>query len=140
LLAGRLNAIARGLAPAELRLGPLSATRDFVDVRDAARAVVLLATASKAAPVVNVGSGRETPVRVVLDLLLELAGMPQVRVSCAQGRRTDVPRSCADVRRLAGLGFVARHELPSTLREMLRYFDSFPAGERRVHSTSSGGG
>jgi GDP-4-dehydro-6-deoxy-D-mannose reductase len=125
-LAARISAIARGLAPAELRLGPLGSTRDFVDLRDTAAALVLLATAPDPPAVANVGSGRETPVQSVLDLLLELAGRPDVKLEWTQGRRADVPRSVADVRRLAQLGFSPEHRLRETLGQMLAYFDSFP--------------
>jgi nucleoside-diphosphate-sugar epimerase len=126
LLAARLNAIARRLAPPELHLGPLLPTRDFIDVRDAAAALLLLAEAPELPPVVNVASGIETPVRSVLDLLLELSGAPDVQVNCTEGRRVDVPRSFADVRNLASLGFSLKHELRGTLGEMLAYFDAFP--------------
>jgi GDP-4-dehydro-6-deoxy-D-mannose reductase len=125
-LAARVSAIARGLAPPELQLGPLRVTRDFVDVRDAAAALLLLAGTPEPPPIVNVASGIETPVRWVLDLLLELAGTPDVRVHWTNGRRADVSRSFADVRRLASLGFSAEHDLRGTLGEMLAYFDAFP--------------
>jgi NDP-hexose 4-ketoreductase len=125
LLAARISAIRRGLAPPELRLGPTDATRDFVDVRDVADALVRLATVTHAPDLVNVGSGRETPVRSVLEMLLELAGTADVRVHIGQGRRADVPRSVADVRRLAALGPLPGRDLRGTLAEMLAYFDAF---------------
>jgi GDP-4-dehydro-6-deoxy-D-mannose reductase len=126
VLAARINAIARRLAPPELHLGPLQSTRDFIDVRDAAAALLLLAEVPEPPPVVNVASGTETPVRSVLDLLLELAGTPDVRAHFAEGRGDDVPRSFADVRPLTSLGFSLKHELRDTLGEMLTYFDAFP--------------
>jgi nucleoside-diphosphate-sugar epimerase len=125
-LAASIAAIARGLAPPELTLGPLGATRDFVDVRDVAAALLLLAEAPQPPPVVNLASGVETPARLVLDLLLELAATPDVRVDWTQGRRVDVPRAFADVRRMAALGFTPQHELRGTLDEMLAYFADFP--------------
>jgi nucleoside-diphosphate-sugar epimerase len=127
MLAARISAIARGLAPPKLELGPLSATRDFVDVRDAATAIVLIASAPAPPPMVNVASGAETPAQRVLDLLLELAGSPAVAIRSRAGRRTDAPRLVADVRRLTALGFVPRHDLRETLADMLVYFDAFAA-------------
>jgi NDP-hexose 4-ketoreductase len=125
-LAASIAAMARGLAPAELTLGPLGATRDFVDVRDVAAALLLLAEASQPPPVVNLASGVETPAQLVLDLLLELAGGPDVQVHWTEGRRVEIPRAFADVRRLASLGFSPEHDLRGTLGEMLAYFDDFP--------------
>ncbi|MFD9129618.1 NAD-dependent epimerase/dehydratase family protein, partial [Kitasatospora sp. NPDC059571] len=58
-----------------VRVGDLSAYRDFVDVRDVARAVALAATAARPLPrVLNVGSGLARPVRAVADGLVAAAG------------------------------------------------------------------
>jgi nucleoside-diphosphate-sugar epimerase len=127
ILAGRLAAIARGLAEPVMRIGPLDATRDFVDVRDVAEALRLIADSHTAPSVVNVGSGVETPVRAVLETLRHLSGVPELRLDAVVGRRADVPRACADVSRLTALGFVAGHTLPDSLAGMLAYFDAFPA-------------
>lgn len=72
-----LAAVARGEAVV-LRTGPLDVARDFVDVRDAVRAFVALATCPRAVGrVVHVASGRATPLREVLARLREAA-----RVAC----------------------------------------------------------
>lgn len=61
--AAQLRAADRDPA-AVLRLGDLSAHRDFVDVRDLARAVALAVTApGPLPPVLNIGGGRAVPVR-----------------------------------------------------------------------------
>jgi nucleoside-diphosphate-sugar epimerase len=124
-LASRVAAIARGLAPPELALGPLDATRDFVDVNDAARAMIALATAHDPPPIANVASGVETPAQRILDVLLELAGGPPVQLTRLEGRRADIPRAVADVGRLRALGVVCDRPLEATLAEMLAYFDAF---------------
>lgn len=128
VLAGRLAAIGRGLAPPLLRLGALSTTRDFIDVRDAARALVVLTELPAIVPVCNVASGVETPMRAVLEQLLEAGQLSErVQVETGAGRPVDVPRACADVSRLRALGFVPAHSLAGTLAGMLGYFDAFPA-------------
>jgi NDP-hexose 4-ketoreductase len=61
----------------EVRLGSLDAVRDFVDVRDVADAV--LAAATGPVPlhaVLNIGSGRGVPVRVLAKELLAISGYP----------------------------------------------------------------
>src|SRR5262249_45473297 len=58
-----------------IRLGPLDAVRDFVDARDVADAVGAAATATALRyPGLNVGSGQATPVRVLGEELLAIAG------------------------------------------------------------------
>ncbi|WP_446212725.1 NAD-dependent epimerase/dehydratase family protein [Micromonospora sp. IBSANI012] len=59
----------------EISMGPLSAHRDFVDVRDVAAGVVAAAFAPRLdARVVNLASGRAVPTRRVVELLAEAAG------------------------------------------------------------------
>jgi len=128
VLAAKVAALTRHLAPPVLALGgPLTATRDFIDVGDAARALVLLAGTPSPAPLYNIASGAETPVQAVLDTLLDLGGLRDaVDVQVGAGRPADVPRAYADVSRLRGLGFRPARELSDTLAGMLGYFDTFP--------------
>ncbi|MFK0111906.1 NAD-dependent epimerase/dehydratase family protein [Streptomyces sp. NPDC091217] len=73
-LAAQLRRTGRSFDSA-LRLGDLSAHRDFVDVRDVARAVELAVTAPEPLPpVLNIGSGRAVPVRELVHGLAEKAG------------------------------------------------------------------
>jgi nucleoside-diphosphate-sugar epimerase len=126
-LASQISAIARGLAPPELTLGPLDATRDFIDTRDAAAALLALAAAPDPPQAVNVASGEETEVQRVLDLMIELAGTAGIRIDRVEGRRSDIPRAFADVGRLRALPFAPRYGLRDTLGEMLAYFQAFSA-------------
>jgi nucleoside-diphosphate-sugar epimerase len=80
------------------------ATRDFVDVRDVAAA--LLGLVARAAPVAgtlalyNLASGRETAVRQVAEKLCALAGEFRA-VDAGSGRsRSNISRSCGDASRL----------------------------------------
>ncbi|WP_344177680.1 NAD(P)-dependent oxidoreductase [Kribbella lupini] len=58
-----------------LQTGSLEAWRDYVDVRDVAEAVVAVAvTDEKLPPVLNVGSGKASPARDVVQRLIELSG------------------------------------------------------------------
>ncbi|AXK31439.1 NAD(P)-dependent oxidoreductase [Streptomyces armeniacus] len=68
-LPGRLAAeMRRAGAEGTVRVGDLSAHRDFVDVRDVARAVVLAVLSSGSLPgVLNIGSGAARPVRTVAE-------------------------------------------------------------------------
>jgi GDP-4-dehydro-6-deoxy-D-mannose reductase len=128
LLASRIAAAALHPGPHELALGPLDATRDFIDVRDAAEALVLLASMRDPPPLANVASGRETRVRQVLDLLVELAGRPPLRLVPAPARSSEIPRAVADVGLMAAAGFRARHALEDSLRLMLAYYERLGGG------------
>ncbi|WP_326700842.1 NAD(P)-dependent oxidoreductase [Streptomyces sp. NBC_01754] len=73
-VAGLLRAAGRDPA-AVLRLGDLSAYRDFVDVRDVARAAVLAVTVPGPSPgILNIGGGRAVPVRELVNSLVRTAG------------------------------------------------------------------
>ncbi|MEU6478562.1 NAD-dependent epimerase/dehydratase family protein [Streptomyces sp. NPDC047017] len=77
-LPGRVSALLRAAGPdpgAVLRLGDLSACRDFVDVGDVARAVVLAVTAAgPLPPVLNISGGTAVPVRALVRRLADAAG------------------------------------------------------------------
>lgn len=87
-LPGKLTAeLRRALHGADIRLGPLDAVRDFIDVRDVADSVIAAATVP-ALPhrVLNIGSGRGVPVRTMVRQLLAISG-------CASAVREDSPGS-----------------------------------------------
>lgn len=77
-LPGRIAGLLRAAdadPDAVIRLGDLSAYRDFVDVRDVARAVVAAAQATDPLPrILNIGSGRAVPVRDLVGGLARAAG------------------------------------------------------------------
>ncbi|MFG2616863.1 NAD-dependent epimerase/dehydratase family protein [Streptomyces sp. NPDC048507] len=105
-LPGRITGLLRAAGPdpaAVLRLGDLSAYRDFVDVRDVARAVELAVTApGPLPPVLNISTGDAVPVR---DLVRGLARRADFRgrieedASAAAGsaRSAQVSWQCSDV-------------------------------------------
>ena len=62
-------------APPEIRALSLRDTLDFVDVRDAADAMQAVALRGRAGAAYNVASGRATPLRAVVDRLIEIAGI-----------------------------------------------------------------
>lgn len=137
-LAAQLTAIALGAVTPALRVGDLVTTRDYVDVRDAASAVALLArrppprarnageAARQATGVVNVGSGRETPVQCVFDGIRAATAarraLPPIEVTRLPGRPADVARSVADTTRLRALGHQPAHSLSASLEAMVDYY------------------
>lgn len=67
--------IRRGRREAVLSVGDIDVTRDFTDVRDAARAYALLLQRGRNGEIYNVCSGNEQSIRSLLLRLLELAGV-----------------------------------------------------------------
>ena len=101
--------IAAGLQPPVLRVGDLSAFRDFLDVRDvcaAYAACILHADALPPGTVLNLASGQPRRVGDVLQSLLDAAGVTaEVQTDSARLRPTDIPLAAGDAglaRRLLG--------------------------------------
>jgi GDP-4-dehydro-6-deoxy-D-mannose reductase len=119
--ARQIAEIELGLREALVRVGNLSAERDFTDVRDVVRAYWLLASAGTPGEVYNVGSGTPRSVRWLLDTLLELSPAAiRVEVDPQRLRPSDVPCSYADIRRLtAATGWRPEIDLRTSLQDLL---------------------
>lgn len=107
-----------------LRVGNLSARRDFTDVQDVVRAYALLAERGQPGQTYNVGSGRSVSVGSVLELLLGMARVPIAVVTDPDRfRPVDVPDIHADIAKIrADTGWAPAIPLEQTLRETLDDF------------------
>ncbi|MET9443785.1 NAD(P)-dependent oxidoreductase [Streptomyces sp. NPDC006610] len=122
-LPGRVAALLRDAGPdpeARLRLGDLSAHRDFVDVRDVAGAVRLAATVpGPLPPVLNIGGGEAVPVRALVRTLADVAGFRGRIVEEGGGgsaRSARVSWQCSDVAAAReALGWRPVHSLEASL-------------------------
>jgi nucleoside-diphosphate-sugar epimerase len=122
-LAAQLSAISLGMAEPRIRVGPLGSTRDFVDVRDAASAVVTVAEKGAAGTSYNVASGTETSTQLIFDLLVaasQLVG--SIELERQPGRHGDLDRSYADISGLLNLGHAPVVALEQSLTDMLSYY------------------
>jgi nucleoside-diphosphate-sugar epimerase len=87
--------------PLELTVGDLESRRDFIDVRDAARAMVALAMRGHAGLVYNVGTGNSQRVGDGLDRLIQLSGRTvRLRIDPAQRERRGPADSRAEITRI----------------------------------------
>jgi nucleoside-diphosphate-sugar epimerase len=121
--AARAAAIRQGVLPPRLETGQLSSTRDFVDVRDVASGLALLAAESCAPGTYNVASGRECSIREVLDLVLKSTGLnDKVEVRQISGHSAGVPRHVASIAKMGAAGWVPRYDLPRSIAELLDYY------------------
>ncbi|RSO05083.1 NarL family transcriptional regulator [Streptomyces sp. WAC 05379] len=116
---------------AELRLGDLSAHRDFVDARDVARAARLAVTAAvPLPPVLNIGGGDARPVRDLVRLLAEAAGFRGRIIEAGSGgsaRSAQVSWQCSDITAARdALGWTPTHTLDASVAA-LRAAEGVPA-------------
>ena len=113
--ASQLAAIAAGGAPL-MRVGNLDQRRDFTDVRDVARAYVLLLERGHAGLAYNIASGHLMPVRDLLDGLCAVAQVrPQVEIDPALFRPDENRPSYDTARIRAHVGWEPQIPLRQTL-------------------------
>lgn len=113
-----------GLREPVIRVGNLTAERDFSDVRDVVRAYVLLMEKGAAGEVYNIGSGRARPIQELLDALLSLAEVPiRVEQDPARMRASDIPTMVADCSRIRECtGWAPEIPFGQSLRDVLDYW------------------
>ncbi|MEV5321886.1 NAD(P)-dependent oxidoreductase [Streptomyces sp. NPDC052687] len=139
-LPGRVTALlARaGRDPdATVRLGDMSAHRDFVDVRDVARAARLAATvAGPLPPVLNIGGGEAVAVRELVRRLAEVAGFRGRIVEAGGGgsaRSAQVSWQCSDITAARdALGWRPAHSLDGSVAALWAAAGARPRGPEEV--------
>lgn len=104
--AAQLAAIARGAAEPVLKVGNLSARRDFLHVDDGAAAYRLLAEKGVAGEVYNIASGEAVSIADALALLIRISGVTvEVVEDPERLRPVDLPLLEGDARKLRQLGW-----------------------------------
>lgn len=107
-----------------LRVGNLTARRDFTHVRDVVRAYRLIAEQGQAGEVYNVGSGITYSAQEILDKLCDLARCPiSVEQDPAKLRPSDTPVICCDHSKLtAHTGWEPTISIDEILQEVMTYW------------------
>jgi UDP-glucose 4-epimerase len=95
-------------------------TRDFIHVSDVIQANLLaLEAKTRAGEVVNIGTGQQTTVRELFDLMAQLIN-PSTRPVLGPSRPGDIYRSCADISKAKNLlGFQPKISIRSGLSLLL---------------------
>jgi GDP-L-fucose synthase len=102
--------------------GTGKATREFLYVKDAAEGILLAVEKYGGAGPVNLGSGIETPIKSVVELISEIAGYTGEVVWDAS-RPDGQPRRCVDTRRARqAFGFEAKTGLREGLKETIKWY------------------
>ncbi len=123
-------ALSKRIAEAErsgagsIKVGNLSARRDFTDVRDVVRAYRLLVESGEAGVIYNVSSGRDVAIQDIVDGLLALAGSSvSLEVDPELVRPVEVPVLRGSNERLrAATGWEPTLPLEQTLEDVLAYW------------------
>jgi len=125
--------IEAGLAPALIRVGNLSARRDFSDVRDMARYVAAAGFKGTKGRLMRLGSGRVIPVKRILDILLSLSNVPiRVEVDPKRFRPLDIPELSGECRILhQEMGLAPEYSLEQTLNDLLNEWRQRVKGENQ---------
>lgn len=128
--AAQLAAVRRGEAEPVLKVGNLSARRDFVHVEAAARAYALLARDGEGGSVYNLASGRGVAIREALDALLRVSGVEaRIETDPERFRPVDLPLLAGDPSRLRALGWEPEPGIEEAVRQL---WQEAAAGSRNV--------
>jgi GDP-4-dehydro-6-deoxy-D-mannose reductase len=110
-------------ASRELRVGNLAAVRDLLDVRDAVRALIILAEKGAPGEVYNLCSGRGYKIQDVLDSMVAMASVPiPVITDPNKFRPLDTPVVIGDNARLRALSWEPRISIKKTLLDILNFW------------------
>jgi GDP-4-dehydro-6-deoxy-D-mannose reductase len=102
-----------------LRVGNLSARRDFVHVDDGAAAFRLLAEKGTPGGVYNIASGRAFSVGEALERLMAISGVDaRIEPDPERMRPVDLPLLLGDASRLRALGWKPERSLDDALADL----------------------
>ena len=123
-VARQVALIERGRMPAELRVGNLSAARDFTDVRDVVRAYVGMAGHARRGDSFNVCSGRAVPIHELVHGLVARSRVPiEIVVEPARFHPVDVPVLLGSAEKLRhATGWTPEIPLNRTLDDLLDWW------------------
>ncbi|MBN8547695.1 MAG: GDP-mannose 4,6-dehydratase [Deltaproteobacteria bacterium] len=120
--ANQLAQIAKKLVPPVLRVGNLTAQRDFTDVRDIVRGYRLAAVQGKG--VYNLCSGIPVPMQDILDRLIKISGTSvSIEQDLPRMRASDTPVLYGSADKAASeLGWKPKYSLEDSLRDTYEYW------------------
>lgn len=113
-----------GVRKPVIRVGNLTAQRDFTDVRDIVRGYLLAVQHGAPGEVYNLASGRAIPVQHILDFYVSRSRAPlRVETDPARFRPVDVASVYGDSTKLRSLcGWTPSIPLETTLSDVLEYW------------------
>lgn len=97
-------------------------TRDFVHVRDVVDFIEMALKRGECGEAYNVGTGRETSILELAEIIMEIAGIRSEPVF-DKPHKGDIRRSCADISKAKKLGFEPKTDLRRDLEEIFEEFN-----------------
>ena len=97
-------------------------TRDFIHVKDVVNFTELVLRKGKSGETYNVGTGRETSIIELAEIILEIAKV-NVKLIFDKPRRGDIRRSFADISKARKLGFRPKTDLRKDLKEIFEMWE-----------------
>jgi UDP-glucose 4-epimerase len=102
--------------------GEGSQTRDFVNVKDAVQAIASAVNRKEAKGVYNIGTGRETTINRLAELLMIISNRTFLQPVHAPERANEIKRSVADIRKaLSELQFRPATSLENDLTDLWKW-------------------
>jgi GDP-4-dehydro-6-deoxy-D-mannose reductase len=135
--AKQIASIEAGLQEPVIRVGNLSAQRDFTDVRDTVRAYWIAVEKGTPGEVYNIASGKAITIRELLDRLLALSQAEvELKVDPDRLRPSDVEILLGDYSKLkADTGWEPRIPLQTTLQDTLDFWRNRVGTQQATVST-----
>ena len=90
-------------------------TRDFVNVHDVVQ-LIKLVLKKKATGVYNCGTGRETSIRELAEMIIDISGSKS-EIRYDEPRTGDIKRSYADITKARGIGYEPKTNLKEDIRK-----------------------
>ncbi len=116
----RLSKIKSKKAPSVLKVGNLSAIRDFIDVRDVVRAYWKILNTDISGEIYNIGTSLPTRVETILSKLIRLIKVDvKIEYDRSKIQKHDVPRQVADTSKISKLGWKPQIELDESLEKLV---------------------
>ncbi len=116
--------IEKGLQQPIIRVGNLSAKRDFTDVRDVVKAYTRLIQYGNPRETYNVGSGHALPIQEILNIILSKTDVKiKIEVDSEKLRPVDVPIIEADISKIFNdTGWKPEISFEQTIEDTLQYW------------------
>ncbi len=116
--------IEKGLRENVIKVGNLSAIRDFTDVRDVVRAYSMIIQKGKPGNVYNVGSGKAISIEDILNIIIKISGADvNIEVDENKLRPVDIKIIEADISKLVeATDWQRKYELKDTISDTLDFW------------------